>query len=148
MSKAPAAVVEAERDKAGRGAVEAAELGGAVDAPVRSAERYLLSLELFGMRFGLDRMRRLMTALGDPQRRFASIHVVGTNGKSSTTRMIAAILRPTGCAPARTSRPTWCRSGSGSGSTDADLESAAFAAAVHRAAPPHGSSTARWGDDG
>ena len=28
------------------------------------AERYLLSLELFGMRFGLDRMRRLMTALG------------------------------------------------------------------------------------
>ncbi|MBV9682517.1 MAG: hypothetical protein JO046_12045, partial [Solirubrobacterales bacterium] len=56
------------------------------------AERYLLSLELFGMRFGLDRMRRLMTALGHPERRFDSIHVVGTNGKSSTTRMIAAIL--------------------------------------------------------
>src|SRR6201985_1041154 len=56
------------------------------------AERYLLALELFGMRFGLDRMQRLMTALGHPQRRFASIHVVGTNGKSSTVRMIAAIL--------------------------------------------------------
>ena len=56
------------------------------------AERYLLSLELFGMRFGLDRMRRLMTALGHPERQFDSIHVVGTNGKSSTTRMIAAIL--------------------------------------------------------
>src|SRR5665213_4612345 len=56
------------------------------------AERYLLSLELFGMRFGLDRMRRLMTALGHPERRFDSIHVVGTNGKSSTVRMIAAIL--------------------------------------------------------
>ena len=56
------------------------------------AERYLLSLELFGMRFGLDRMRRLMTALGRPERRFESIHVVGTNGKSSTVRMIAAIL--------------------------------------------------------
>jgi dihydrofolate synthase/folylpolyglutamate synthase len=56
------------------------------------AERYLLSLELFGMRFGVDRMRRLMSALGSPQERFASIHVVGTNGKSSTTRMIAAIL--------------------------------------------------------
>ena len=41
------------------------------------AERYLLSLELFGMRFGLDRMRRLMTALGQPERRFDSIHVVG-----------------------------------------------------------------------
>ncbi len=56
------------------------------------AERRLLSLELFGMRFGLDRMRRLMTALGHPERKFESIHVVGTNGKSSTTRMIAAIL--------------------------------------------------------
>ena len=45
------------------------------------AERYLLSLELFGMRFGLDRMRRLMTALGSPQERFGSVHVAGTNGK-------------------------------------------------------------------
>ncbi len=56
------------------------------------AEARLLALELFGMRFGLDRMRRLMTALGHPERTFESIHVVGTNGKSSTTRMIAAIL--------------------------------------------------------
>src|SRR5581483_4425554 len=58
----------------------------------REAEEYLLSLELFGMRFGLDRMHKLMTALGMPQRRFASVHVVGSNGKSSTARMIAAIL--------------------------------------------------------
>ena len=56
------------------------------------AEEYLLSLELFGMRFGLDRMHRLMTVLGLPQRRFASIHVVGSNGKSSTVRFAAAIL--------------------------------------------------------
>jgi dihydrofolate synthase / folylpolyglutamate synthase len=57
------------------------------------AERYLLGLELFGMRFGLDRMRRLMTVLGSPQERYGTIHVVGTNGKSSTARMTAAILR-------------------------------------------------------
>ena len=57
------------------------------------AERYLLSLELFGMRFGLDRMRRLMTVLGSPQERYETIHIVGTNGKSSTARMTAAILR-------------------------------------------------------
>ncbi len=56
------------------------------------AERYLLSLELFGMRFGLERMRRLMTALDSPHERFASVHVVGTNGKSSTARMTAALL--------------------------------------------------------
>jgi dihydrofolate synthase / folylpolyglutamate synthase len=58
----------------------------------KQAEEYLLSLELFGMRFGLDRMHRLMTVLGLPQRRFASIHVVGSNGKSSTVRFCAAIL--------------------------------------------------------
>jgi dihydrofolate synthase/folylpolyglutamate synthase len=57
-----------------------------------AAERWLLSLELFGMRFGLDRMRRLMTALDSPHRAFEAIHVVGTNGKSSTVRMIAALL--------------------------------------------------------
>jgi dihydrofolate synthase/folylpolyglutamate synthase len=56
------------------------------------AEAYLLDLELFGMRFGLDRMHKLMTVLGMPQRRFASVHVVGSNGKSSTARMIASIL--------------------------------------------------------
>ena len=58
----------------------------------QEAERWLLSLELFGMRFGLDRMRRLMTALDSPNDAFAAIHVVGTNGKSSTVRMIAALL--------------------------------------------------------
>ncbi len=70
------------------------------------AERYLLSLELFGMRFGLDRMRRLMTALGHPERRFESIHVVGTNGKSSTVRMIAAILARHGLRTGATCRRT------------------------------------------
>ena len=56
------------------------------------AEQYLRSLELFGMRFGLERMRRLMTALDSPHERFRSIQVVGTNGKSSTARMTAALL--------------------------------------------------------
>ncbi|MFN2617554.1 MAG: folylpolyglutamate synthase/dihydrofolate synthase family protein [Thermoleophilaceae bacterium] len=56
------------------------------------AEEYLLGLELFGMRFGLDRMHKLMTVMGLPQRRFGSVHVVGTNGKSSTARFCAAIL--------------------------------------------------------
>ena len=58
----------------------------------RQAEEYLLGLELFGMRFGLERMHRLTTALGMPQHRFAQIHVVGSNGKSSTVRFTAAIL--------------------------------------------------------
>jgi len=41
-------------------------------------------------------MRKLSTLLGLPQHRFASIHVVGTNGKSSVTRMIAALLEAHG----------------------------------------------------
>jgi dihydrofolate synthase/folylpolyglutamate synthase len=59
---------------------------------VAEAEEWLLGLEGLGMRFGLHRMRRLTAALGDPHERFRAIHVVGTNGKSSTTRMTAAIL--------------------------------------------------------
>ena len=46
--------------------------------------------------FGLDRMRALLAELGDPQLTYPSIHVVGTNGKSTTTRMIAALLRAKG----------------------------------------------------
>jgi dihydrofolate synthase/folylpolyglutamate synthase len=69
------------------------------------AEAHLRSLELFGMRFGLDRMRRLMTALGSPQRRYEAIHVLGTNGKTSTTRMIAAILERHGLLTAAYTSP-------------------------------------------
>jgi dihydrofolate synthase / folylpolyglutamate synthase len=62
------------------------------------AEAHLRSLELFGMRFGLDKMRRMMTALGSPQLRFDAVHIVGTNGKTSTARMTAAILERHGVA--------------------------------------------------
>jgi dihydrofolate synthase/folylpolyglutamate synthase len=61
-----------------------------------AAERWLLERELFGMRFGLDRMRRLLTALGSPQEAFRAIHVVGTNGKSTTTRMTEELLADAG----------------------------------------------------
>lgn len=57
---------------------------------------YLESLEPIGWRLGLDRMHKLTTALGLPQHRFASIHVVGTNGKSSVARMTAALLEAHG----------------------------------------------------
>ncbi len=98
------------------------------------AERYLLSLELFGMRFGLDRMRRLMTALEHPERRFQSIHVVGTNGKSSTTRMIATILRLHGLRAGAFLSPHLVAFTERIRIDDSDLEPAAFAAAVQRAA--------------
>ena len=48
--------------------------------------------------FGLDRMRALLGRLGNPQRRYPAIHVVGTNGKSTTARMTEALLRAEGLA--------------------------------------------------
>ncbi len=98
------------------------------------AEHHLLSLELFGMRFGLDRMRRLMTALDHPERRFDSIHVVGTNGKSSTVRMIAAILERHGLATGAYLSPHLVSFGERIRIGDDDLDPAAFAAAIARAA--------------
>ena len=98
------------------------------------AERHLRSLELFGMRFGLDRMRRMMTALGSPERRFASIHVVGTNGKSSTTRMIAAILERHGLRTGAYTSPHLISYTERVQIGERDLGSDAFAAAIARAA--------------
>src|SRR3954462_14998814 len=98
------------------------------------AERYLLSLELFGMRFGLDRMRRLMTALGTPQERFGSIHVAGTNGKSSTVRMTAAILRRHGLRVGAYLSPHLVSFNERIRIDDADLDPDRFGAAVGRAA--------------
>ncbi len=98
------------------------------------AERYLLGLELFGMRFGLDRMRRLMTVLGRPQDRFRSIHVVGTNGKSSTARMISAILERHGLATGTYLSPHLVSFGERIRIGERDVEPERFAAAVARAA--------------
>jgi len=46
--------------------------------------------------FGLDRIKALLAELGDPQLRYPSIHVVGTNGKSSVTRIAEALLADAG----------------------------------------------------
>jgi dihydrofolate synthase/folylpolyglutamate synthase len=98
------------------------------------AERHLRSLELFGMRFGLDRMRRMMTALGSPQRRFHTVHVVGTNGKTSTTRMIAAILERHGLRTGAYLSPHLVDYAERVQVGEHDLSSSAFAGAVARAA--------------
>ena len=56
------------------------------------AEDYLSSLQPLGIRFGLERISKLVSVLGMPQHRFASIHVVGTNGKSSVAEITAHLL--------------------------------------------------------
>ncbi len=101
---------------------------------LEDAEAHLLSLELFGMRFGLERMRRLLTVLGSPQDRFAAIHVVGTNGKSSTVRMCAALLEAHGVRTGSFLSPHLSSFAERIRVGDADLDPDAFAAAVQRAA--------------
>ena len=44
----------------------------------------------------LDRIRALTELLGDPQRAYPVIHITGTNGKTSTARMIETLLRARG----------------------------------------------------
>ncbi len=57
---------------------------------------WIESLSPWPEEFGLDRMRALLEELGHPEREFRSVHVVGTNGKSTATRTIAALLRREG----------------------------------------------------
>ena len=61
-----------------------------------AAEEWLASLDPIGWRFGLERITALLASLDDPQLGFESIHVVGTNGKSSVTQMTAALLEASG----------------------------------------------------
>jgi dihydrofolate synthase / folylpolyglutamate synthase len=61
-----------------------------------SAVDWVSSLSPWPEEFGLGRMRALLADLGEPQRAYPSIHVVGTNGKSTATRTIEELLRSEG----------------------------------------------------
>jgi dihydrofolate synthase/folylpolyglutamate synthase len=74
-------------------------------SPPASTIAFLEALTPWPERFGLERMRELLSSLGDPQRRYPAIHVVGTNGKSSTTLMSAALLAANGLSVGATVSP-------------------------------------------
>jgi dihydrofolate synthase/folylpolyglutamate synthase len=79
-------------------------------------------------------MHRLTTVLGMPQHRFASIHVVGTNGKSSVTRMIAALLDAHGVSAGACVSPHASRWSERTLVHGEEIGAAEFAAAVERVA--------------
>lgn len=66
---------------------------------------YLFSLERLGMKFGLENITRLCTALDHPQHAFRSVIVAGTNGKGSVTAMVERGLRAAGHRAARYTSP-------------------------------------------
>ncbi len=57
---------------------------------------YLESLNIFGIKLGLERIQKLLARLELPQERYRTIHVTGTNGKGSVSAMLAGILRHSG----------------------------------------------------
>lgn len=59
----------------------------------------------FGMKPGLDAIRSLCAALGDPQKRLRAIHVAGTNGKGAVCAIIDACLLSAGLRTARYTSP-------------------------------------------
>jgi dihydrofolate synthase/folylpolyglutamate synthase len=62
----------------------------------RQAERFILSREFFGMKLGLENIREFLSSIGSPQDRFPAVHIGGTNGKGSTSAMLAAVCRAAG----------------------------------------------------
>ena len=66
---------------------------------------WLAGLSPWPEEFGLGRMRTLLAALGDPQLAYPAIHVVGTNGKSTATRTIEALLLAEGLRVGATVSP-------------------------------------------
>ncbi|MCG7844084.1 MAG: bifunctional folylpolyglutamate synthase/dihydrofolate synthase, partial [Methanomassiliicoccales archaeon] len=64
--------------------------------PLPDDLKWLYSLENMGIKLGLSNVRLLLGQLGDPQDKFGSVHVAGSNGKGSVCSMIGSILRSAG----------------------------------------------------
>jgi dihydrofolate synthase/folylpolyglutamate synthase len=60
------------------------------------ALEHLYGLQHHGIKLGLETTQALLARLGAPERRFASLHVGGTNGKGATAAMAASVLRAAG----------------------------------------------------
>lgn len=57
---------------------------------------YLYSLEKYGILLGLENIQILLKLIGNPEKKFKSIHIVGTNGKGSTAAFLNSILTESG----------------------------------------------------
>ena len=65
----------------------------------------LFALETFGIKLGLDNIRTVLAALGNPERAWKSIHIAGTNGKGSVAAMVECGLRAGGLKTGRYTSP-------------------------------------------
>ncbi len=73
--------------------------------PLADVLERLYARRRFGIRPGVDRVGRLLERLGNPEKEFRTIHVVGTNGKGSTSAFLSSILLQAGHSVAQFSSP-------------------------------------------
>ncbi|MGD9548923.1 MAG: folylpolyglutamate synthase/dihydrofolate synthase family protein [Candidatus Krumholzibacteriia bacterium] len=74
-------------------------------APRDPSLHWLFGLNRMGIRPGLERIRGLLDDLGNPERRVRTLVVAGTNGKGSTTRILARLLQAAGYRTATYTSP-------------------------------------------
>jgi dihydrofolate synthase / folylpolyglutamate synthase len=67
-----------------------------VNAPYSAAIDWLFGTQNLGVKLGLDNIRQVLAALGEPQKELKFIHVAGTNGKGSVCAMIDSVCRSAG----------------------------------------------------
>ena len=73
--------------------------------PLTDALERLYARRRFGIRPGVDRVGKLLGRLGNPEKQFRTVHVVGTNGKGSTSAFLSSILHSAGHSVAQFSSP-------------------------------------------
>jgi dihydrofolate synthase/folylpolyglutamate synthase len=77
----------------------------AVAAFARAQQEVLARAPEHDVQPSLDRIRLLVDLLGEPQRAYPVVHVTGTNGKTTTTRLVEALLREFGLRTGRFTSP-------------------------------------------
>lgn len=73
--------------------------------PLTDALERLYARRRFGIKPGVGRVGKLLARLGNPEKNFRTIHVVGTNGKGSTSTFLSSILLQAGFTVAQFSSP-------------------------------------------
>ena len=63
---------------------------------IEDSLKKLFSLHTFGMKLGLDNIKKFLDTIGNPQLQFKTIHVAGSNGKGSTSAFLASMLKEFG----------------------------------------------------
>ncbi len=71
----------------------------------RTALDWLYRSQLFGIKLGLEHPRRLLEALGSPEKKLRFVHIAGTNGKGSVCAFLASLLETTGHRTGRFTSP-------------------------------------------